>query len=223
MNKLYYTLLVLIFILSGCASTAPKAKKEEPAEKSASPKSDSKTVKAPQKEDYHEKGRKSAKEKKYDEALEYFLKAEETEQDDDELLLDIGTTLRHLGHNEEALKYFQRAFTANQYSYQSLRNIGIINREMKLQPEAIVYFQKAIEIEPNDRVSIVNLADIFFEKKEYEKCYKYISLYYKALYDIQDDEHKEIRSIFKRFDSYITVIQKERRKKEGKVTPSFQQ
>ena len=238
MNRFIYILLILIFAFSGCATTSSKDAKKPPPSKTISTrpdsaKSDSTGNDAKQKEvplylQYQRKGKNSARGKKYDEALEYFLKANKLKHDDENILLDTAIALRHLDRNEEALTYFGRVIELNPNSLESLRNIGKISRELKQDPEAIEAFSKLLEIEPGDEVSLINLADLYFKKKEYEICYKYISMFYENLgrynfTNTDSDRFQKMSDIFNRFSNYMTVIDKERRRKINKVKPPLSQ
>ncbi len=217
MIKIVYILLVVILTLPGCTTTSTKGtKKEPPAPKIPEAGSVLQKNKLESARQYQEQGENSLKDKKYEEALELFLKANKIRPDSDKLLFNIGFTLRHLNRHEEALKYFQQALAINPRSYQSLRNIGIIKRQKEQYSESVKDFLKALEIEPDDRDSIVNLADIHFMFKEYELCHKYIVMFYGTLNNLALDERQIVSDIFKRFDAYMLVIMKERRRREMK-------
>ena len=95
------------------------------------------------------------------------------------------------------------------------KTCGLV-KEIPTAPNLAKEFLKALEIEPDDRDSIVNLADIHFMFKEYELCHKYIVMFYETLNNLALDERQAVSDIFKRFDTYMPVIIKERRRREMK-------
>lgn len=226
MNNYIRVLLIFILAVYGCAAANPKDTKKVPE-----PEPDSTEVKSVREEvplfrQYMEKGKKSAAETNYDEALIYFLKANEEKPDDENILLETGVTLRHLNRREEALEYFYQAAGKNPKSLKALRNIGTVHMELGHDPEAIEAFTGLLDIEPNDEASIVNLADLYFRAGDYESCHKYIRMFYQNLGDYNflnttADEYKRIKSIFERFTDYMTVIEREKRKKQNKVKYAY--
>jgi tetratricopeptide (TPR) repeat protein len=216
-NIVYILLFLILLTLPGCTTPSPKeTKKTGPYPESPAAKRTPEIEQLKLARQFQQRGEGSLKDKEYEEALKLFLKAKKIRPDSDELLFDIGLTLRHLNRHEEALIYFHKALAINPRSYQSLRNIGIIKREKEQYSESVKDFLKALEIKPDDRDSIVNLADMYFTAGEYELCHKYIAMFYESLDHLPQDEHQTVSNIFKRFDAYMTVIIKERRKQKLK-------
>ncbi len=212
-----FILSVLALTLSGCAATSRQPEKEEVRKeaetRTAPPKELSTKKKIELARKYQEKGINSGSKGNHSKALEFFLKANEIMPENDNILLSIGNALHSLDRADEAYEYFQRELVINPDSYQSLRNIGIIKRERKQYDESINTFLKALEIEPYDRDSIENLADLYFMNKEYELSHIYILKFYETLDNVPKEDFEKIGAAFKRFNEYITVINKKTRRR----------
>jgi type IV pilus assembly protein PilF len=86
------------------------------------------------------------------------------------------------GHAAKAMPYFETAIGNRNYQSpaKALNNAGVCSLKLKDEQRAERYFSRAFRIEPNNPVTNVNLAKIYFDRKDYEKARFYIGRVPKA-------------------------------------------
>ncbi len=131
-------------------------------------------------------------------ALEELLKAERIQPEDTEIRKQIGFLYLQLGKLEEAKQRLEGIDSPT-----ALGNLGLIARKQNQLDEAVSYFSKALAKDPEDPELWVNLADVYFSKRDepralagYEKAVALGAADYEtffnlgALYANQDDNSK---------------------------------
>lgn len=160
---------------------------------------------------YRGKGHRAYKQKHYNEALKYFLKAEEIEADNIELLGLIGVTLRHMSMHKEAIKYFEKVIKLNPDEYRAYYDIASIYKDKENHTQAVPFYLEVLKLKYNDKGAIVNLADISFKTNQYNDTLKYITMFTDVVNKegdqlLTDKERILIRKTRERFVHYKTII-----------------
>lgn len=102
-------------------------------------------------------------------ANEFYLKSLKAAPEQGEVHNNYGTYLCRRGHYMQAIQHFLIA--ANEISYlnpaDAYENAGICSRKMHANRAAEIYFERALQQDPSRSVSIINLAELAYRKKEY--------------------------------------------------------
>jgi len=88
-----------------------------------------------------------------------------------------GWLLCQNGHAAQAIPYFEVAIKSRHYQSRAkaYNNAGVCTLKLKNEPAAEQYFLQAFQIEPKNPVSNVNLAKIYFDRKDYERARFYVA------------------------------------------------
>ncbi len=124
---------------------------------------------------YLEKGRKFYEDKKYDIALEYYLRASELDPNSDTINNMVGVVYSYLDEYENAVKYFLKAHELNPEESQYLKNIvQDIYVEPSNKDKVIKYGEKLLNKNAldndKDHFLIESIAKAYFFDKQYLKA-----------------------------------------------------
>jgi eukaryotic-like serine/threonine-protein kinase len=120
----------------------------------------------------------------YDKALTAFKRVIELEPDNATGHMNIGVAYFQEGKYEEAIPYFQKSLQSQPSSI-AYSNLGTAYFYLKKYPDSVPMFEKAVELNPNDQLSMGNLADAYRWSGQRDKANasydKAIALAYKEL------------------------------------------
>lgn len=93
-----------------------------------------------------------------------------------------GWFLCQRGRESQSISYFETALRNRSYQspVKALHNAGVCSLKLKKQKAAEEYFMQAFKIEPDNLNITVNLASIYFNRRDYERARFYISRAIKA-------------------------------------------
>lgn len=120
----------------------------------------------------YKSGRESFKKNDYSLALNYFMKAVESEPDNIDYLTELAIAHYRLKNYDEAVRNYDRIMSLdsnNAFAYNSVGNICWIKKDFE---KAEFYFRKAIELNPNLIVSYSNLALMLSENGKKDEAVK---------------------------------------------------
>jgi tetratricopeptide (TPR) repeat protein len=109
-----------------------------------------------------------------EEALKAFDKVTQLEPENRVGYDNMGLVYLRQGRLEEAIASLQRALARQPY-FKTYSNLGVAYYQLKRYPEAVQAFEKAVEMNPNDELTVGNLADAYRANGDSEKA--------KATYD----------------------------------------
>ncbi|MFZ3216914.1 MAG: tetratricopeptide repeat protein [Candidatus Acidiferrales bacterium] len=120
----------------------------------------------------------------YPKALEAFKQITVLEPDIDAGYENIGNIYLEQGKYEESIPYFQKALQIEPY-FTTYSNLGTAYFFLKQYPNAAAMFEKATALDPNDTLTMVNLADAYRWSQQQDKAHatyqQAISLGFKEL------------------------------------------
>jgi len=99
----------------------------------------------------NEKGTELIDSEKYSEAIKYFDKILEINQDDFRALSNKGNALLLMENPSEAIKYLEMAYQVNKTSSITLNSIGTAYLQLEQPSTAVNYFNKALSISPDSK------------------------------------------------------------------------
>lgn len=115
-------------------------------------------------------------------AEENFLRAIKLAPNNPDLSNNYGWFLCQNGRENQSISYFEAALRNRSYQSpaKALHNAGVCSLKLKEQKIAEKYFMQAFKIEPDNLSVTVNLANIYFNRRDYERARFYISRAIKA-------------------------------------------
>lgn len=115
-------------------------------------------------------------------AEENFLKAIKLAPNNPDLSNNYGWFLCQSGREDQSISYFEAALKNRSYQspVKALHNAGVCSLKLREQKAAEKYFMQAFKIEPDHLSVAVNLANIYFNRRDYERARFYISRAIKA-------------------------------------------
>lgn len=110
-------------------------------------------------------------------AEENFLRAIKLAPNNPDLSNNYGWFLCQSGREKRSITYFEAALKNRSYQSpaKALHNAGLCSLKLKEQKVAEKYFMQAFKIEPDNLGVTVNLANIYFNRRDYERARFYIS------------------------------------------------
>lgn len=96
----------------------------------------------------------------YDKALIAFRRVTELEPDNSFGYLNVGAVLFQQGKYNECIPVFQKALQIQPY-FMTYSNLGTVYFYLKHYSESVPMFEKAVEMNPNDQLTMGNLADAY--------------------------------------------------------------
>ncbi len=112
-----------------------------------------------------------ADQKFYDEALNALAKSRQLKSDFWPSYLSTAIQLRRLKRFDEAEKVYNSLLLAQPYYLKAHYNYGVLLRALERLDDAAKEFNTTLLIDDNHQRARRALADLFFEKKDYEKAY----------------------------------------------------
>ncbi len=106
---------------------------------------------------------------KFDEGLKYLNKAQEIFPDSPEVHAVLGSFYEGEEKLEEALKEYEKALSLSPFVLALYYRLGEIYSKSDRFDEAISIYEKALQINDKDYLSSINLARIYYEKRDYQK------------------------------------------------------
>ena len=135
-------------------------------------------------------------------AEKYMLKAVETEEADDMLLVSIGDFFYKIDKTEKARELYLKALKKNENSVAGHLALGQMFAEEKNNTEAIKHFDLALNLDPENVAIPLNIAIMLYNDQKYTDAIPYIE---KVLaLDANNKDMTELLSI-----SYLQLAQKE--------------
>jgi len=119
------------------------------------------------------KGSIAGKGERYEEALNYFKRAEQIQPNSEEVLRLISITLNKLEQIEESVPYLLKLADVNPFNYQTYGRLALAYRDLYEFEKSIAAFKKVLDLKKGEKQSIANLADIYFRIKDYKNSGKY--------------------------------------------------
>jgi serine/threonine-protein kinase len=95
-----------------------------------------------------------------EEAIKSFQKVTQLEPENRVGYDNIGAVYLRQGKWEEGIPYLQKALALQPY-FKTYSNLGVAYFALKRFPEAVQMFEKAVEMNPNDELTVGNLADSY--------------------------------------------------------------
>jgi tetratricopeptide (TPR) repeat protein len=103
-------------------------------------------------------------------ALMQFEKAIVEDNDEtEEILINAGTTLEHIGQYEFAIKYFKQALQIDPENSIALFEIAFCCEKLDLDEESIKYYKQYLLIDPYSRLAWSNLSGVYCKLERYEE------------------------------------------------------
>lgn len=99
-----------------------------------------------------------------------FRKSLALQQDNPDILYNLGTVLTQMGSIDEAIRTFKEAIKLKPEYPQAYYNLGLAYRQKELVNEAIASWQRAIKLNPNYVMAYFHLALVYKEKKLLDKA-----------------------------------------------------
>lgn len=119
---------------------------------------------------YNEKGYKLHIKGKYEEAIEYYKKAIESNSENDAAFNNFGWALNALGRYEEALPYFDKSIEIDPIDAAApYNNKGNALKALNMYEEALVCYDKALEIDPGISYPYYGKGQTFYELEKYDE------------------------------------------------------
>ena len=115
-------------------------------------------------------------------AEENFLRAIKLAPNNPDFSNNYGWFLCQRGRENQSIYYFEAALRNRSYQSpaKALHNAGVCSLKLKEQNTAEKYFMQAFKIDPNNLSVTVNLANIYFNRMDYERAHFYIARAIKA-------------------------------------------
>ena len=107
--------------------------------------------------------------KNYDDAFMFYNQCLTLMSDHNDCLRTISQLCIETEDYEKAKLYLKKLLTLNPDDPDFLNNYGVASLRMGEWDEANFYFNKALELKPDHVDSIINLAHIFTNKKDFDK------------------------------------------------------
>ena len=115
-------------------------------------------------------------------AEENFMRAIKLAPNNPDFSNNYGWFLCQTGRENRSISYFEAALKSRSYQspVKALHNAGVCSLKLKEQNAAEKYFMQAFKIEPDNLSVTVNLANIYFNRQDYERARFYITRAIKA-------------------------------------------
>ncbi|MGV8899218.1 MAG: type IV pilus biogenesis/stability protein PilW [Burkholderiaceae bacterium] len=115
-------------------------------------------------------------------AEENFMRAIKLDPKNPDFSNNYGWLLCQTGRENRSISYFEAALKSRSYQspVKALHNAGVCSLKLKEQNAAEKYFIQAFKIEPDNLSVTVNLANIYFNRQDYERARFYITRAIKA-------------------------------------------
>lgn len=126
-------------------------------------------------------GKRMGKEKKYNKAKKYFLKALEFEPENYRIWALAALAARDNSDFDEAINYYKIVLELEPNELSAYGNIGLIQKKLKKYDSAIWAFNHVLDLDQDDLTAHAQLAEIYFNTKEYDLCLKQIEQFEIAL------------------------------------------
>ncbi len=110
---------------------------------------------------------------RFAEAAEFYRKLLEVEEDQADILNDLGNCFYKLGNYEEAVKYYLQALEAPMVPASVYRNLGLARARLNRLKEAIVALEKYVELEPDQHDVYNIIGDLYSKRGEYNSAIPY--------------------------------------------------
>ncbi|MDD5455290.1 MAG: tetratricopeptide repeat protein [Candidatus Ratteibacteria bacterium] len=108
----------------------------------------------------------------FSEGIKYLKELQVLSADNPEIHAALGTFYEEDGKLEDALKEYEKAVGLSPFSSALYQKLGDIYNRLGKTNEAISTYEKALQINSGDYISAMNLAQLYYEKKEYQKGLK---------------------------------------------------
>jgi len=103
-------------------------------------------------------------------ALQQFDNAISFQDDEtEEILINAGTTLEHLGQYDFAVKYFRQAIDIDPENATVIFEIAFCLEKLELNDESIKYYKQYLSLDPYSRLAWSNLSGVYCKIEEYEE------------------------------------------------------
>ena len=126
---------------------------------------------------YYLMGQIAFRKKKFDEALNYFMRAYEIHRGNIDVLKAIGDVLYVTHRHREALQYYLRVYEADPGDVETLYDIASLYYILDEYNEALKFVEMALKLKPGDLELLTHKAKILFElgrKEESLKLHNYV-------------------------------------------------
>ena len=110
------------------------------------------------------------REKRYEEAIEYFKQAIEIKPDYGDAYLNLANSYKNSGKIDEAVETYEKALSLNQNLWQANFGLGVIAYEKKDLAEAKKQLEKAVLLKNDDPQMLNNLAVISLQLGEMDRA-----------------------------------------------------
>ena len=163
--------------------------------------------------DYFRRGNECAKNKHFEQAIEYFNKSIELNGGFAPTYNDRAVSYFYLEQYENSIEDYNKAIELNQNDSKAYNNRGLSYAYLKQYDKAIEDFNKSIELHPNNSGAYINRSDLYNNLKRYreaiEDCNKAIELDSEKsiAYNNRGDAHTGLKQYDKAIEDYSKAIE----------------